>query len=95
MSLDQSLILALEDESRWAIKRGLVREMNIPNYLDFIYLDGLTSVKPEAVRILGKGGTMQVKQRLKINAVVSVITALASFFSCFPWPSIASTRQTI
>ncbi|MBI5739395.1 MAG: NrtA/SsuA/CpmA family ABC transporter substrate-binding protein [Nitrospirae bacterium] len=52
VKLDQSLVLALEDESRWAIKAGLTRETKMPNYLDFIYLDGLTSVKPEAVRIL-------------------------------------------
>jgi len=52
VSLDQSLLLALEDESRWAIKQGLTSSAKAPNYLDFIYLDGLTSVKPNAVRIL-------------------------------------------
>ena len=52
VTLDQSLLLALEDESRWAIKHGLTRTTKIPNYLDFIYLDGLSGVKPEAVRIL-------------------------------------------
>lgn len=52
ITLDQQLLLALEDESRWAIKGGLTRARKVPNYLDFIYLDGLASVKPEAVRIL-------------------------------------------
>ncbi len=52
VSLDQSLILALEDESRWAIQSRLTSARNVPNYLDFIYFDGLKSVKPEAVRIL-------------------------------------------
>ena len=52
VSLDQSLLLALEDETRWAIKDGMVRKTNIPNYLDFIYFDGLASVKPKAVTIL-------------------------------------------
>jgi len=52
VSLDQSLLLALEDESRWAIKGGRTTGTNIPNYLDFIYLDGLASVNPKAVRIL-------------------------------------------
>jgi len=50
--LDQSLLLSLEDESRWAIKNGMTNAMRIPNYLKFIYLDGLTSVKPLAVRIV-------------------------------------------
>jgi len=52
VALDQSLLLAMEDESRWAIKSGLVNSTKIPNYLDYIYFDGLDSVKPKAVRIL-------------------------------------------
>ncbi len=52
VSLEQSLLLALEDETRWAIRRGLTGSTYVPNYLDFIYLDGLISVKPKAVRIL-------------------------------------------
>jgi sulfonate transport system substrate-binding protein len=52
VSLDQSLLLALEDESRWAIKDGLTSATTIHNYLDHIYLDGLKAVKPKAVRIL-------------------------------------------
>jgi len=51
-TLDQALILALEDESAWAMKNGLVKATKIPNYLDYIYSDGLKSVKPSAVRIL-------------------------------------------
>lgn len=52
VTLDQSLILALEDESRWAIKSGLAGNSDVPNYLDFIYFEGLESIKPEAVGIL-------------------------------------------
>ncbi len=52
VTLDQSLLLALEDESRWAIESGLTSRAKIPNYLEHIYSDGLESVKPKAVRIL-------------------------------------------
>lgn len=52
VSLDQSLILALEDESRWAIRNRLTNATKVPNYLNAIYLDGLRAVKPDAVRIL-------------------------------------------
>ena len=52
VTLDQSVILALEEESRWAMKGRLTNTRKVPNYLDFIYFDGLKSVKPEAVRIL-------------------------------------------
>ena len=52
LSLDQSLILSLEDESRWAIKSQLTSASKVPNYLDYLYLDGLDSVKPAVVEIL-------------------------------------------
>ena len=52
VTLSQALLLTLEDESRWAINTGLTEAREIPNYLDFIYLDGLKSVKPQAVSIL-------------------------------------------
>ena len=53
VTLDQSLILSMEDETRWAVKNGVIRnEAKEPNYLDFIYFEGLEAVKPEAVRIL-------------------------------------------
>jgi sulfonate transport system substrate-binding protein len=52
VTLDQSLLLALEDESQWAIKGGLTDKTKIPNYLNYIYPDGLESVKPQAVRML-------------------------------------------
>ena len=52
VKLDQSLLLAMEDESEWAINNKLTPKKEIPNYLDFIYFDGLKSVKPEAIRIL-------------------------------------------
>jgi len=50
--LDQSLVLALEDESRWAINGKLTRAEKIPNYLEFIHIDALKLVKPDAVAIL-------------------------------------------
>jgi NitT/TauT family transport system substrate-binding protein len=52
VNLDQSLLLALEDESRWAVNNKLTTTKNIPNYLDYIYFDGLMAIKPEAVKIL-------------------------------------------
>ena len=52
LSLDQSLITAMEDETRWMIKNSLTREKKVPDFLDYIYLDGLKAVKPEAVNII-------------------------------------------
>jgi len=50
--LDQSLLLNWEDIARWAIKNKFTDKTRIPNYLDFIYLDGLEAVKPDAITII-------------------------------------------
>ncbi len=52
LSLDQSLILAMEDEARWMINNNLTTEKNVPDFLDYIYEDGLKAVKPEVVNII-------------------------------------------
>lgn len=51
VGLDQTLVLSLEDEFEWALKKEK-HAAQAPNPLEFIYLDGLKSVKPDAVRIL-------------------------------------------
>ncbi|MBI3726742.1 MAG: NrtA/SsuA/CpmA family ABC transporter substrate-binding protein [Burkholderiales bacterium] len=52
IGLDQGLLLALEDQARWAIKNKLTNKTEVPNYLDYIYLDGMEKVKPSAVTII-------------------------------------------
>jgi len=52
LALDQSLILALEDEARWAIKNKLTSRAEVPNYLKHMYLDGLKAVTPSAVTVI-------------------------------------------
>lgn len=52
LTLGQEVVVTLENEARWAIKRGLTPATAVPNFLDRIYLDGLATVKPEAVTIL-------------------------------------------
>ena len=52
LSLDQTLLLALGDQTRWAMKRGLVPSGPVPNYLDFIRQEPLAAVLPEAVKII-------------------------------------------
>ena len=50
--LDQSILVALENEARWAIKNKLTDKTQIPNYLNFIYPAALEAIKPEAVTII-------------------------------------------
>jgi NitT/TauT family transport system substrate-binding protein len=52
LSLDRSLILAMEDEARWMIENGLTSETKIPDFLDYIYEDGLKTIKPEVVNLI-------------------------------------------
>ena len=50
--LDQGLLLALEDEARWAIRNRLAERGDMPNFLDAVYLDGLEAVAPSAVTVI-------------------------------------------
>jgi NitT/TauT family transport system substrate-binding protein len=52
LSLDQSLIAAMEDEARWMIENNLTTESEVPDFLDYIYADGLEAIKPDAVNII-------------------------------------------
>jgi NitT/TauT family transport system substrate-binding protein len=52
LSLDQSLILAMEDEARWMINNNLTPEKKTPNFLDYVDTRGLDAIKPEAVNII-------------------------------------------
>jgi ABC-type nitrate/sulfonate/bicarbonate transport system substrate-binding protein len=54
LSLDQSLILAMEDEARWLIRNDLTIEKTVPNFLDYLYTESLKSIKPGSVHIPGK-----------------------------------------
>lgn len=52
VSLDEAMLLALEDETRWAMKKGLVQSRPIPNYLNFMKYQHLEAVLPTAVTVV-------------------------------------------
>lgn len=52
LSLDQSLITAMEDEARWMIKNNLTPERTVPDFVNCVYENLLKAVKPEAVNII-------------------------------------------
>lgn len=52
VALNQSLLIAMEDQARWAIKRGLVEASAVPNFLEWIHADALAAVKPDAVSLI-------------------------------------------
>jgi ABC-type nitrate/sulfonate/bicarbonate transport system substrate-binding protein len=52
LSLDQGLIIAMEDESRWMIDSNLTSSRKMPYYPDYIYWRGLKKVKPSSVTVI-------------------------------------------
>jgi len=52
VQLPQSLILAMEDEARWVRDSKLVEAKTLPNYLDFIHIEALKSVRSRSVGII-------------------------------------------
>ncbi len=52
VDLPQSLLLMMEDGAEWRIENRRTGAKKIPNYLGFIYFDGLEAVKPQAVTII-------------------------------------------
>lgn len=51
-TLNQGLIINMNDEAKWAIENHITDAVEAPNYLDFIYFPALDTVKPEAVTII-------------------------------------------
>ena len=52
LSLDQSLVLAMEDEARWMIANNLTNKTSVPDFREYLYIDGLEAVKPGSVNII-------------------------------------------
>jgi len=52
LCLDQSLIAAMEDEARWMIANDLTTEKQVPDFMDYISMDCLKAIVPEAVNII-------------------------------------------
>ena len=52
ISLDQVLLTSWDDIARWAMENQLVDGKNLPNYLDYVWIDALDDVKAEAISII-------------------------------------------
>jgi NitT/TauT family transport system substrate-binding protein len=52
LSLDESLIAAMEDEARWTISNNLTTATQVPNFLNYIYTNGLKAVEPDSINII-------------------------------------------
>jgi NitT/TauT family transport system substrate-binding protein len=52
LSLEQNLLVLMEDESRWAVKNKVVEAKGTPNFLNAVYVDGLAAVSPRSVTVI-------------------------------------------
>lgn len=52
LSLDQALLLSLDDQTRWAMQQGLVKSGPVPNFLRVTKYQALQAVRPGAVKIV-------------------------------------------
>lgn len=52
VTLDQSQILAMQTEAQWLISNNLTNTTSVPNFLNYVYVNGLESVQPNAVNII-------------------------------------------
>jgi ABC-type nitrate/sulfonate/bicarbonate transport system substrate-binding protein len=52
LSLDQAMLLALDDQTRWAMQKGLVKPGPTPNYLNSMKYQNLEAVLPAAVTVV-------------------------------------------
>jgi NitT/TauT family transport system substrate-binding protein len=52
LTLDQSLITAMEDEARWMIANNLTNGTAVPDFREYVSTDGLKAVKPGAVNVI-------------------------------------------
>lgn len=52
LTLDQSLILAMEDEARWMIMNNQTNVTMVPDFRKFVYPDAMESVRPGSVNII-------------------------------------------
>jgi len=52
LTLDQSLVLAMEDEARWMIANNLTTLAAVPDFRRYIYPETLESVRPGSVHII-------------------------------------------
>ena len=52
VSLKQAQLLALEDQTRWAMAQGLAKPGPVPNYLKRMKYQHLEAVSPDAVQLV-------------------------------------------
>ncbi len=51
IQLDETILVTLEDETRWAMKQRLTEAKAMPDYRTYLHADSLRAVRPDAVKL--------------------------------------------
>ena len=51
-AFSSSVMAKLQEEAQWLIQNNLTSATAIPNFLNYVYVNGLESVTPDAVNII-------------------------------------------
>lgn len=52
LSLGEGLLITMEGEARWLIRKGVYGEIKVPDFLDYLYFDAMKKVKPQGIQII-------------------------------------------
>lgn len=52
LSLGQSLLIMLEGEAKWMLRKKMYNAPEPPDFMDYIYFDALEKAKPEGIQII-------------------------------------------
>jgi ABC-type nitrate/sulfonate/bicarbonate transport system substrate-binding protein len=53
VTLTQPLILLMQNEAQWLISNNLTTATQVPNFINYIYVNGLETVNPNYVNVIG------------------------------------------
>jgi NitT/TauT family transport system substrate-binding protein len=52
LTLEQNLLVLMEDQARWAVKNNVVQAKTTPNFLNAVHVDGLAEISPRSVTVI-------------------------------------------
>jgi len=52
LTLEQNLLVLMEDQARWALKNNVVQAKVTPNFLNAVHVDGLAEISPRSVTVI-------------------------------------------
>ena len=77
LTLDQSLIAAMEDESRWLVENGLAHASSGLDFADFVREADLEAIRPGAVDIMRKRRRMKLRTQFILGTTVLVVVLVS------------------